>query len=84
MTFLSDITRQTVRNLWHDGALFHWSTWRSAYQLLLSPTGMFRGYYAKWKAYEAPDFHPRQQDDSLARAWLQNNSDLFTPVGQRA
>jgi len=84
VTFLSDITRQTVRNLWHDGALFHWSTWRSAYQLLLSPTGMFRGNYAKWKAYEAPDFHPRQQDDSLARAWLQNNSDLFTPVSQRA
>jgi len=84
ITFLADVTRQTVRNLWHDGALFQWSTWRSAYRLLLSPQGMFRSNYAQWKAYEAPDFHPRQQDDTLSRNWLQNHGDQFVPVGQRA
>lgn len=84
ITFLADVTRQTVRNLWHDKALFQWSTWRSAYRLLLSPSGMFRSNYAQWKAYEAPDFHPRQQDDTLSRNWLQNHSDQFVPVGQRA
>jgi predicted metal-dependent hydrolase len=51
--------------------------------MLLSPQGMFRGNYAQWKAYEAPDFHPRQQDDTRSRNWLQNNSDQFVPVGQR-
>jgi len=43
MTFLSDVARQTVRNLWHDGSLFQWSTWRSGYRLLLSKNGMLRG-----------------------------------------
>jgi predicted metal-dependent hydrolase len=27
--FMWDLARQTVRNLWHDGSLFKWSTWRS-------------------------------------------------------
>lgn len=80
ITFLADITRQTVRNLWHDGSLFRWSTWRSAYQLLLSPTGMFRSNYAHWKAYKSPDFHPLQQDDRLSKSWLQTHSDQFTAL----
>ena len=84
VTFLSDVTRQTVRNLWHDGSLFKWSTWRSGYQLLLSKDGMFRGNYALWRAYMEPGFHPRQQDDSLSQEWLKNNADQFTPVGQPA
>ncbi len=84
VTFLSDVTRQTVRNLWHDGSLFKWSTWRSAYQLLLSRDGMFRGNYHLWRAYMAPDFHPRQQDGSLSVQWLEANSNQFTPVGQSA
>lgn len=82
-TFWADITRQTLRNLWHDRALLKWSTWRSAYQLLLSPQGMFRSNLGRLKAYEAPDFHPRQDDDQLSRNWLQDNSDQFVPVGQR-
>jgi uncharacterized protein len=82
MTFLADISRQTVRNLWHDGSLFRWSTWRSAYQLLLAKDGMFRGNYAGWKAYKAPTFHPRQTDDSMAHQWLRAHSDQFVAVGQ--
>jgi len=84
ITFLSDVTRQTIRNLWHDGSLFKWSTWRSAYRLLLAKDSMFRGNYAQWKAYEAPDFHPRQQDDTLSRNWLHNHSEQFALVGHRA
>jgi predicted metal-dependent hydrolase len=81
MTFLMDVVRQTVRNLWHDGSLLRWSTWRSAYQLLLSPQGMFRGNRRQWKAYEAADFHPRNQDDTASRQWLHAHSDQYTPVG---
>ena len=84
ITFLADVTRQTVRNLWHDGSLFHWSTWRSGYALLLSRDGMFRGNYRLWRGYMAPDFHPRQQDDSRSVQWLTNNTDQFTPVGGTA
>jgi predicted metal-dependent hydrolase len=83
-TFSMDIARQTIRNLWHDRSLFKWSTWRSAYRLLFSPQGMVRGNYATWKAYKAADFHPRQLDGSLSRAWLQNNTDQYVPLGQQA
>jgi len=84
ITFLSDVTRQTVRNLWQDASLFQWSTWRSAYKLLLSKDGMFRGNYRLWRDYMAPGFHPRQQDGTLSVQWLQDNMDQFTPVGQAA
>jgi predicted metal-dependent hydrolase len=82
VVFLTDVTRQTLRNLWHDGSLFHWSTWRSAYQLLFSKDGMIRGNYALWKAYKAPDFHPRQQDTSRSVQWLRDNTAQFSVVGQ--
>jgi predicted metal-dependent hydrolase len=84
ITFLADVTRQTIRNLWHDGSLFQWSTWRSAWRLLLAKDGMFRGNYLQWKAYTAADFHPLQQDASLSVQWLADNADQFTPVGQAA
>lgn len=83
-TFLADVTRQTLRNLWQDKALFRWSTWRSAWSLLLSRDGMFRGNYAQWRAYKAPGFHPRQQDGTLSRQWLQDNQDQFSAVGRAA
>lgn len=82
IVFLTDVTRQTVRNLWHDGSLFQWSTWRSAYQLLFSKDGMIRGNYQQWKAYQAPDFHPRQQDTSRSAQWLRDNNAQFSIVGQ--
>lgn len=82
LTFWADVTRQTLRNLWHDKALLKWSTWRSGWNVLMSKDGMFRGNYAQWRAYKAPDFHPRQQDGSLSAQWLLDNRDQFTPVGQ--
>ncbi|MBI2751646.1 MAG: metal-dependent hydrolase [Burkholderiales bacterium] len=83
-TFAMDITRQTVRNLWHDGALFHWSTWRSAARLLFAKDGMIRGTYPQWKAYKSPDFHPRQQDTSSSVRWLQDNQRQFSVVARPA
>jgi predicted metal-dependent hydrolase len=84
MVFLYELTRQTVLNLWHDGSLFQWSTWKSGAKMLLAKDGLFRGNYGAWKAYMAKNFHPRQQDDRLSRDWLSNNSDRFVPVGARA
>ena len=83
-TFAMDITRQTVRNLWHDGALFQWRTWRSAAKLLFARDGMVRGNRALWAAYKAPDFHPRQQDTSLSVQWLQSNHRQYAVVARPA
>ena len=82
--FLMDVMRQTVRNLWHDGSLFKWSTWRSGWQSLMSKDGMYRGNYDNWRAYMQPNFHPRQQDDRLARQWLESNAAQFTSVQPQA
>ncbi len=83
-TFAADITRQTVRNLWHDGSLFKSSTWKSAWTLLFAKDGMVRGNVAAWRAYKASTFHPRQQDISQSVQWLQDNSERFTVVGSAA
>ncbi len=84
ITFAMDITRQTIRNLWHDQSLFKWSTWTSAAKLLFAKDGMVRGNTAAWRAYKAPSFHPRQQDTTRSVQWLQDNHRQFTVVGQAA
>lgn len=82
--FLTDVLRQTVRNLWHDGSLFSWRTWRSGVRLLFAADGMIRGNYGLWRDYFSPDFHPSQQDASLSRQWLHENQALFSTVEQAA
>ncbi len=82
MLFLTDVARQTVRNLWHDGDLFRVSTWRSAARTLFGQNGLVRRTYKPWRAYFNADFHPRQQDDALSRDWLRNNAAQFSEVGR--
>jgi len=79
-TFLTDVLRQTVRNLWHDGSLFKPSTWVSGWRLLLSPQGLLRGNYRAWKDYFAADFHPSQHDASLSTQWLATHTSDYTVV----
>jgi hypothetical protein len=78
---LTDLLRQTINNLWHEGSLFKLSTWRSAWVFLLTKKGLFRSSYAMWRRYFRPDFHPQQDDDSLSRAWLQNHENAYARVG---
>ena len=82
--FLSDVTRQTLINLHHDKALFRWSTWLSAWQLLFSRDGMIRGNVGQWRDYLSPAFHPSQHDATLSSRWLRDNTAQFTVVGQAA
>lgn len=84
LTFAMDMTRQTIRNLWHDGSLFKWSTWKSAATLLFAKDGLIRGSVAQWRAYQSPDFHPRQQDTSQSEQWLRDNSERYRVVGHAA
>jgi predicted metal-dependent hydrolase len=79
--FLWDVLRQTLRNLWHDGSLWHSSTWRSGAKLLFARDGMIRGNFGLWRDYLAPDFHPSQQDATLAKQWLRDHAQQFAVVG---
>ena len=84
VTFLSDVARQTVRNLWHDGSLFKWSTWRSAASFLFSKEGIIRSNVGLWRDYLAPDFHPNQHDARMSEQWLIDHQDQFSVVGKVA
>ena len=84
VTFLGDVARQTVRNLWHDGSLFRWSTWRSAGNFLFAKDGILRGNLGLWRDYLAKDFHPSQHPAELSQQWLHDNSTQFAVVGQAA
>lgn len=81
ITFFADVTRQTLRNLWHDKALFSRATWRSAGHFLFGRHGIIRSNTGLWRAYMRKDFHPREQDAARSEQWLRDNSQLFTPVG---
>jgi predicted metal-dependent hydrolase len=59
VTFLADVTRQTVRNLWHDGSLFKWSTWKSGARLLFARDGMIRGNVGLVARIPCPRFSPQ-------------------------
>jgi predicted metal-dependent hydrolase len=80
--FLSDVLRQTVRNLWHDGSLFQWRTWSSGARLLFARDGMLRGNYPQWRDYLSSDFHPSQHDASRSQQWLRDNTAQYSVVGQ--
>jgi len=82
IVFLSDVLRQTVRNLWHDSSLFSWSTWRSGAKLLFFKDGLVRSNYGLWRNYFSPMFHPSQHDAALSRQWLRDNAAQFSLVGQ--
>jgi len=82
--FVTDVARQIVRNLWHDGALLRWSTWRSAARVLFGNQGIVRRTWKPWLAYFRPGFHPSQQEAGLAQQWLRENAAQFTVVGSNA
>lgn len=80
MVFLSDLARQTVANLRHEGQFWKLSTWRSAAHILLGRDGLLRSNLASWRAYFRADFHPAQHDSGLAERWLRDNTTAFEPV----
>lgn len=80
--FLSDVLRQTVRNLWHDGSLLRFGTWRSGARLLFARDGLLRGNVAGWKAYLAEDFHPSRQEAALSAQWLVDHAAQFSVVSR--
>jgi len=80
VTFLSDTLRQTVNNLYHDGTLFKWGTWKSAASFLFGREGLVRHTAAPWKDYLKQDFHPGQQDSGASQQWLVDHADQYKRV----
>ena len=80
--FLSDALRQTVNNLWHDGSFWRWRTWADGWRFLLGRRGVLRVLAAPWARYRRADFHPLQQDESRAEAWLRDNAAQFEVVSR--
>ena len=78
--FATDLLRQTLHNLWRDGALSRWSTWRSAWATLFGPAGLVRCQARAWRRYLDEDFHPSQGDGALAQRWLAEHAALAPPV----
>jgi predicted metal-dependent hydrolase len=78
--FITDLSRQTLRNLRHDGALLRPSTWRSAAGFLFSRDGLVRRTFKPWRAYFSPTFHPSRQGSDLGAQWLRDNSTQYVAV----
>lgn len=83
-TFLSDVFRQTINNLYRDRALFKWSTWSSCWQHLFARDGLLRGNLPAWKDYFRPDFHPLDHDASDSERWLRDNHHSYNEVSRPA
>jgi predicted metal-dependent hydrolase len=78
--FVTDVLRQTARNLWHDGALLRLRTWRSAASFFFGAHGVVRHAFKPWLAYFRADFHPSQQEATLAQDWLTRNAGAYSMV----
>lgn len=79
--FLSDLLYQTVNNLKRDGALWKWSTWKSAARFLFGKRGLVRETRGPWREYIRTDFHPNQQESDLSHRWLSENAREYSLVG---
>lgn len=80
LTFATDLLRQTLNNLWHDGSWWRPSTWVSAWRLLLGHGGLVRECFGPWRRYLREDFHPGQVDGRAGLRWLTAHADLAPPV----
>ena len=84
MHFLTDLARQTVNNLWHDGTWWKPSTWVSGWKLLFARGGLVRACYGPWRAYLREDFHPAQTDGTPGLRWLADHAALAPAVNARS
>lgn len=78
--FLTDLLRQTVNNLWHDGTWWRLSTWTAGWRFLFGAAGVVPACLPAWRAYLRADFHPSQGDGAPGVRWLAANASLARPV----
>lgn len=79
--FIVDAACQTWLNLWRDGSWKRPSTWAQGGRFLFGRHGLVRALVGPWRRYLRADFHPAQQSDAPARAWLREHAAAYTVVG---
>jgi uncharacterized protein len=82
--FVTDALRQTLNNVWHDGSFWRARTWVEGWRFLFGRDGLVRALKEPWRRYLRADFHPSQQDEALATAWLREHASAWEPVGRAA
>jgi len=81
LLFMIDLTLQTTHNLYRDGQLLRWRTWRGALGYLFGRRGLVWVLVPHMLAYCSPRFHPMRQDDAaLAAGWLAQHRDRYTEL----
>lgn len=83
LTFATDLIRQTLNNLWHDGTWWRPSTWASGWSVVLGRRGLVRSTWRAWRSYLRADFHPLQSDGTSGMRWLESHARLAPAVGAR-
>jgi len=83
LVFFTDLLRQTVNNLYHDGTLWQWRTWVSAAGFLFGKRGLISCMFKPLRAYTQEGFHPRQLHNTLSVDWLNANQASFVEMGNR-
>ena len=83
LVFFTDLLRQTVNNLYHDGTLWKWRTWVSAAGFLFGKRGLISCMFKPLRAYTQKGFHPRQLHNTLSVDWLNANQTSFVEMGSR-
>jgi len=83
LVFFTDLLRQTVNNLYHDGTLWQWRTWVSAAGFLFGKRGLISCMFKPLRAYTQEGFHPRQLHNTLSVDWLNANQTSFVEMGNR-
>ncbi|NDB00051.1 MAG: metal-dependent hydrolase [Betaproteobacteria bacterium] len=84
LVFFTDLLRQTVNNLYHDGTLWQWRTWVSAAGFLFGKRGLISCMFKPLRAYTQEGFHPRQLHNTLSVDWLNANQTSFVEMGSRS
>ncbi len=78
--FATDLARQTLSNLWHDGTWWRLSTWSAGARFLLGRGGLLREIVPRWRHYLREDFHPSQGNAEAGERWLRENAALAPAV----
>ena len=82
MHFTTDLIRQTINNLWHDGNLHKPRTWWSALNFCFGRHGMIWRCTPLFIAYLGRNFHPNQLGSpTLASEWLDQHRAQWRVVG---
>jgi len=72
---------QTTQMLRHDGQLWKWRTWASAFKFWWGKDGIVWHTLPHWLAYFKPGFHPWQHDNrELLMRWRQTHAGDYRAV----